>query len=478
MRRASWSSGRRSATTRRSSSRRRTGARQVHLVPHPEPVTLPRVLDVRDVVFKVGYPPDETQRIRVLLELGFDRDEPFAVDGVEVSPRRFAASYIGSRGIGPDERSANVKQVNVDGVRDGRPVTLVYDFAVEQVGRSASSAITGTVAAIAADLVAQGGEPGVVPAGGGVRPAGLRRCARGARAPRARERARSRLAPRTAGDTEPREVELLERRRLHGGPSHTHSRPRSQSATKAYRMIVPSGSAGSGRGRTRAPAPRRATPSSRIRSAGSGSAGSSGGGAAGARAGSALVARWRARRSRRVPDAGSGWCARRRRRTTSARVGRLLDHRDVPAREGRDRAVAAGPAGEARPSRRSPGSRASSTSRAANTRGMPSPSSAATSESTPNAPPYAFTPTTGTHAATVGDTTHGAPSAGRSTTTAQLPSSHVAHCSLCASSVPAGDATASDEQRSTGWPWNSSSSALTAKTSSNGTPAPSARPRT
>ncbi len=139
------------------------GRQEVHLVPHPEPVTIPRVMDVGDVVFKVGYPPAETRRIRVLLELGFDRDEPFAVDGVEVSPRRFAASYIGSRGIGPDERSANVKQVNVDGVREGRAVTLTYDFAVEQVGRSASSAITGTVAAVAADLVARGGEPGVVP---------------------------------------------------------------------------------------------------------------------------------------------------------------------------------------------------------------------------------------------------------------------------------------------------------------------------
>ena len=63
------------------------GGQEVHLVPHPEPVTLPRVLDVRDVVFKVGYPDDETARIRVLLELGFDRDEPFEVDGVAVSPR-------------------------------------------------------------------------------------------------------------------------------------------------------------------------------------------------------------------------------------------------------------------------------------------------------------------------------------------------------------------------------------------------------
>ena len=167
------------------------GRQEVHLVPHPEPVTIPRVMDVGDVVFKVGYPPDETQRIRVLLELGFDRDEPFAVDGVAVSPRRFAASYIGSRGIGPDERSANVKQVNVDGVRDGRAVTLTYDFAVEQVGRSASSAITGTVAAIAADLVAQRRRAGRGAAGGRVRPAGLRRRA-GAAWPRVRGSERER----------------------------------------------------------------------------------------------------------------------------------------------------------------------------------------------------------------------------------------------------------------------------------------------
>jgi lysine 6-dehydrogenase len=139
------------------------GEQEVHIVPHPEPVTLPRSIAVDDVVFKVGYPADETERIRVLLELGFDDDTPFVVDGVAVSPRRFAAAYVGRRGIGPGERSANVKHVRVEGVRDGRPLTLTYDFAVEQVGRSASSAITGTVAAIAADLVSRGGPAGVYP---------------------------------------------------------------------------------------------------------------------------------------------------------------------------------------------------------------------------------------------------------------------------------------------------------------------------
>jgi lysine 6-dehydrogenase len=139
------------------------GEQHLHLVPHPEPMTLPRYLDVANVIFKVGYPADETKRIEVLLELAFDGEAPFEIDGIAISPRRFAAAYIGRRGIAADERSANVKQVRVEGIRGGKPLTFVYDFAVERVGQSASSAITGTVAAIAADMVARGGQLGVHP---------------------------------------------------------------------------------------------------------------------------------------------------------------------------------------------------------------------------------------------------------------------------------------------------------------------------
>ena len=137
------------------------GKQEVHIVPHPEPVTIPRTIEVGAVTFKVGYPEDETRRIEALLELGFDRDAPFEFDGTAISPRRFAAAYIGSRGIGPMDRSANVKHVRVEGERAGRPVTLLFDFALEEVGRSASSTITGTVAAIAADTVARSGPAGV-----------------------------------------------------------------------------------------------------------------------------------------------------------------------------------------------------------------------------------------------------------------------------------------------------------------------------
>ena len=110
-------------------------------------------------MIKLGYPAEDTRQLAVLLELGFDRDEPFDLDGISVSPRRFAAAYVGGRGIPDGFRNANAKQVCVEGEREGRPLTVVYDFSVEQVGRSASSKITGTVAAIATDLVARGEAP-------------------------------------------------------------------------------------------------------------------------------------------------------------------------------------------------------------------------------------------------------------------------------------------------------------------------------
>jgi len=136
------------------------GAQAVHLVPHPEALTLPRTLPVRDVSFKVGYPPDETARIRALLQVGFDAAEPFAYAGTTFVPRDLAATYIGRSGLPPDLPTANLKHVEADGILKGRPVTLVFDLVVERVGEpSASAAITGTVAAIAADMVAAGYAP-------------------------------------------------------------------------------------------------------------------------------------------------------------------------------------------------------------------------------------------------------------------------------------------------------------------------------
>jgi saccharopine dehydrogenase-like NADP-dependent oxidoreductase len=124
-------------------------------------MTLPRYLGVRNAFFKVGYPPEETARLRALLELGFDGAEPFVFGGSLIVPRDFAASFVGRRGLS-GELTSNVKRVIVEGTSAGAPTTLIYDFAVDSADGSASSVITGVVAAIAADAVACGaGRAGV-----------------------------------------------------------------------------------------------------------------------------------------------------------------------------------------------------------------------------------------------------------------------------------------------------------------------------
>ncbi len=138
------------------------GTQLVHLVPHPEPLTLPKYLDVQNVVFKVGYPEEDTRLLRALLELGLDSADPFPFAGTEIVPRDFVAAFVGRRGL-EGRRTTNVKRVIVEGDAGGERTTLVYDFACEAVEGSASSVITGTVAAITADLVTLGGTPGVRP---------------------------------------------------------------------------------------------------------------------------------------------------------------------------------------------------------------------------------------------------------------------------------------------------------------------------
>ena len=137
------------------------GPQLVHLVPHPEALTLPRSIEVANVWFKVGYPADETARIRALLELGFGDETPFDHEGTSIVPRDLAAAFIGRAGLPPDLPTANLKHLEAVG-RDGGG-RLAADLVVERVGEpSASAAITGAVAAIATDLMAGGaGAPGV-----------------------------------------------------------------------------------------------------------------------------------------------------------------------------------------------------------------------------------------------------------------------------------------------------------------------------
>ncbi len=145
------------------------GRQFVHLMPHPETLTLPRYLEVPNVEFKTGYPPDEDEIIASMRRAGLDSSEPFPFGGTKIAPREFLAALVGTRRR-ESVTTANIKRVSVEGAHAGRPVQLVYELAVRLERGSATSRITGTMAAIAALEVLTAGVPGVHPAEGGLIP--------------------------------------------------------------------------------------------------------------------------------------------------------------------------------------------------------------------------------------------------------------------------------------------------------------------
>ena len=162
--RGAWWSTRRSAEAEEIVFPEPYGEQEVHLVPHPEPVTLPRSIDVRErrLQGRLSGGRDATDQ-------GPPRARLRRRRAVRARRRRDLAAPVRRGRIDrqPRDRADRPQCQRQAGPCLGRPrrrdVSLVYDFAVEQVGRSASSAITGTVAAIAADLVARGGPAGVHP---------------------------------------------------------------------------------------------------------------------------------------------------------------------------------------------------------------------------------------------------------------------------------------------------------------------------
>jgi saccharopine dehydrogenase-like NADP-dependent oxidoreductase len=148
------------------------GRQLVHLMPHPETLTLPRSLGVANVEFKTGYPPAEDEILESFRATDLDSAEPFAFGGARIAPREFVAAVAGTRRRGSIS-TANLKRVTVEGTKYGQPVRLLYEMAVRAEGGSATSRITGTMAAIAALEVIARGVPGVHPAEGGLEPAAV-----------------------------------------------------------------------------------------------------------------------------------------------------------------------------------------------------------------------------------------------------------------------------------------------------------------
>jgi lysine 6-dehydrogenase len=101
---------------------------------HPEPITVPRYISVKDVSCKGGIVPVWVgQEFIRLLSYGLGDAEPIEVRGTQVVPREFTVSLLESllHGRGKDmvggEQLTKVSRVIVKGKKEGRATSYTYD---------------------------------------------------------------------------------------------------------------------------------------------------------------------------------------------------------------------------------------------------------------------------------------------------------------------------------------------------------------
>jgi len=147
----------------------------VYPYPHPEQVTLPQYLDVKQVTNRGTILPAEYYQLTMdVCRLGMADRTPLNIDGVDISPYDFAASFL------IRERDRILKEMDfgtqkgctstvVIGKKDGRRQELRFHMA------SNSQALgegTGIPAAVGAILLQQGkiSQKGIFPPEGGINP--------------------------------------------------------------------------------------------------------------------------------------------------------------------------------------------------------------------------------------------------------------------------------------------------------------------
>lgn len=136
------------------------GRARVHIVSHPEPLTLPRYLPgVQEVVTKLGYPEAMNQLLRDLARYGLTSTVPVAVGNLDLAPAAFLAAYLASPqadGVYGFSRQTpySARQVRLCGTRDGRRVSLCYQLALQ--GGAAETALP---LVVAGELLATGAVP-------------------------------------------------------------------------------------------------------------------------------------------------------------------------------------------------------------------------------------------------------------------------------------------------------------------------------
>jgi lysine 6-dehydrogenase len=118
---------------------------------------------VREVFFKINYPPELVSLVRNLVDTGFTEREKIAVNGTQVAPRDVLLALLQKNA--PSEQPKDVEAIRVvvtgrpKGARNGRRVSSAIEMWAEHTTRPMLSAVardTGFPAAIAAIMRGRG----------------------------------------------------------------------------------------------------------------------------------------------------------------------------------------------------------------------------------------------------------------------------------------------------------------------------------
>lgn len=128
---------------------------------HSEVLTFPSYIgkDVKNVTFKVAFSSSLVEMLKVLKELEFFSNTPIQVNGIEISPREFLDTHLGSLPVQESLDEHKSFRVEMIGKRNGKRAHWAYETVVgsnKQWGIKATAIWTGVPAAIAGLMLAKG----------------------------------------------------------------------------------------------------------------------------------------------------------------------------------------------------------------------------------------------------------------------------------------------------------------------------------
>ena len=139
------------------------GRMRVGTVIHSETATLPNFLKskkVRNLFFKIGYPPALKTQLEILEAAGFSSDKPVHLNGQAISPKSFLAAMAqqNTTNLSPAPgRDFEILRVKASGTSKGRRLEKILDCEMTGNGRiSAGTLGVGIPAALAALMMAEG----------------------------------------------------------------------------------------------------------------------------------------------------------------------------------------------------------------------------------------------------------------------------------------------------------------------------------